>query len=392
VKNMLESVEELSKCVEEREKELKELKDKGIKIVGVIGEGYVQDEIVHALGAVPQHFIKGGEHEAIDDSLKYCPSTNSTFYRAQLSYILSGKEPVYSLADAYIAEAGDWNAENVLMYTHFYKKIMGGEDIQDKWLGIPSDPFKNHSEALEYYVTRTKEMIEWLAPLTGNTLSEEKLREYTVLYNEMRDLLLKISDLRKSPSPPISGLDFITLNHYSYYCEPHRYVNSLKSIYDELKGAEGMSPEDAPRIAIFGCPIALGDYQLPKLVEDLGAVIPIEQYQCSLRHYQRKTAVNGDPIENLCKRYLMITPSPTKYPWGPQFDAWDKYIEDFKVDAVIWYQLMYESTYDYQWVAFRKRMSERGMPTMIIDSEYDMEERIESVRTRLETFIEMIKK
>jgi benzoyl-CoA reductase/2-hydroxyglutaryl-CoA dehydratase subunit BcrC/BadD/HgdB len=299
---------------------------------------------------------------------------------------MSGKSPIYNLLNGVIAEAGDWESEVTMIYTYYHKKF----ELRTKWFGVPGD-YKTRA-ALPYIASELAELGKWLTFLSdGNTLSEEKLSEYVILYNEIRDLLKEISYLRKVDSPPISGLDFIKLNHYSFYCEPHKYVESLKSICQELRDAKGKYPKNAPRIAIFGSPIAQGDYCLPRLIEDAGGAIVIEELCGGLRHYETKTKVDGDLVENLVKRYYGIAPGPMMFPWGQRISLFEKYIRDFRVDGIIWYQLMYQTGFDYERAGVSEKLKEMGIPMLVIDSEYDIEERLESNRTRVETFLEVVR-
>lgn len=382
----MEAIESLSKCIEARPAEFKQLRERGIKIVGLVGSGYIPEELVYSSGAIPQRLIRGGERKTIDASREYCHSCLSTFHKAQIAYLLSGKEPVYNSLDYLIMEAGDWNSEMVGMYVYSFKKIPA------TWLGIPGNP--DFTGSLSYYLTGLAKLREKLEELTGSKASDDKLREYISLYNEMRHLLKEIGHLRKAPSPPISGLDFIRLNHASFYCEPHMYVNSLRSIYDDLKAKEGRCPKDAPRIAIFGCPIAQGDYLLPKLIEDAGGVVVTEELGGGIRRSEGKTQLAGPPLENLARRYYLGRGrDPYKYPWGEELPSvYSKLADDFEVDGIIWYQLMYLVAYARLEYVISGRMRKRGIPMMTIQSEYDLEGRLESCRTRMEAFIEVLRK
>lgn len=381
----MEVMERLSKCAEERPAELKKLRDKGTKIVGTVGLGYVPEELIYASGAIPQRLIKGGEREAIDDAHAYCHTSFSTFHKAQIGYLLGGKEPLYNSLDYLVVEAGDWFSELTGMHVFAERKL------PTTWLGIPGNP--DFSGALSYYLMGLGKLKDKLEELTGNKVSEGKLREYITLYNEMRELLKDISYLRKAPSPPISGLDFIKLNHASFYCEPHKYVDALRPIYEELKGAEGKYPQDAPRIAIFGCPIAQGDYVLPELIEGAGGIIVTEELCGGIRHFESNTKVNGDLMENLARRYYPDRPrDPWKYPWGEELPSmYTKLVEDYNVDGVIWYQLMYMEAFAYLGHIVSNRVKEIGIPTMALQSEYDLGGRLEANKTRVETFIEVVK-
>ena len=64
---------------------------------------------------------------------------------------------------------------------------------------------------------------------------------------------------------------------------------------------------------------------------------------------------------------------------------------DFRVDGIIWYQLMYRSSYDIQSFYFEKLLKkELDIPMLKITSDYDVSER-GPLRTRIETFVEIMK-
>ena len=68
-----------------------------------------------------------------------------------------------------------------------------------------------------------------------------------------------------------------------------------------------------------------------------------------------------------------------------------KLVEDFDVDGVIWYQLMYMVGYSMLEYVVSKRMRRMDIPMMTIQSEHDLEGRVEANRTRIETFVEVVK-
>jgi benzoyl-CoA reductase/2-hydroxyglutaryl-CoA dehydratase subunit BcrC/BadD/HgdB len=381
----VKAMERLSKCIAERPGELKKLKDGGAKVVGTLGLGYVPEELIYACGAVPQRLIKGGRRQPVDEAHAYCHTAFSTFHKAQIGYLLGGKEPLYNSLDYLVVEAGDWFSELAGMHVYAEKRM------PTTWLGIPGN--FDFSGALQYFIKSLEKLRATLEELTGKKLSDEKLKEYILLYNEMRSLLGAISHLRKSPSPPISGLDFIKLNHASFYCEPHAYVDVLRSIYNEMKGAEGVYKSDTPRIAIFGCPIAEGDYVLPQMIEDAGGAIVAEELCGGVRHFESNTVLNGSLMESLAARYYPPYPrDPWKYPWGEDLPSlYTGIVEDYNVKGVIWYQLMYMEAFAYLGHVVGKRLKKLGIPMMTLQSEYDLEGRMEANRTRVETFVEIVR-
>ncbi len=381
----MDAIQKITELIENRSEELAGLKSKGKKIVGIVGMGYMPEELVYAAGGIPQRLMRGGEKGAIDDSRQYSHNCFSTFHKAQIGYLLAGRDPVYTLPDHIVFETGDEHSELAGMHVYAFKQM------PMTWLGIPANP--DYEGAFPYYLKSLSKLKNELEDLTGEKVSDDRLKEYITVYNEIRSLLKKIASLRKAPSPPLSGLDFVKLNHGSYYCEPHEYVELLRSVYDELKEKKEDMPDRIPRIALFGCPVGVGDYALPGLIESLGATIVTEELSGSIRCLKKQTPVNGNLMENLAKRYYEKKREDAYcYPWGEQLTSlFTGLAQEYNADGVIWYQLMYMACHSMLGYKIEKQIKKINIPVMTVHSEYDFESRLEAVKTRVETFIEIIK-
>ena len=74
---------------------------------------------------------------------------------------------------------------------------------------------------------------------------------------------------------------------------------------------------------------------------------------------------------------------------GPRFEYVARLIRDFRVQGVIWYELLGCEFYDQDAFFFENRLREMGIPMLVIESNYD-DVRSGSVRTRLEAFLEVV--
>ena len=142
---------------------------------------------------------------------------------------------------------------------------------------------------------RVKQMLE---EFTGNGISDDVLRRSIEAMNRIKRLLLNIGELRKRPSVPIGGYDFIRLNHASFYWQPDAFEQKLSELYGSLKENQGRFSETAPRILFMGHVVAMGDYVVPKLIEDAGGVIVTEFLDEGMRHCQWDVKTEGDLMKN----------------------------------------------------------------------------------------------
>ncbi len=381
----MDAMRQIEELIEKRSEELSKQKEKGKKIVGIVGLGYTPEELIYAAGAIPQRLLRGGDPAAIDDSRQYSHNCFSTFHKAQIGYLMKGRDQVYTFPDYLVFESGDEHSELAGMHVYSFK------ETPTTWLGVPGNP--DFSDAFPYYLKALSKFKEELESLTGEKVSDERLREYISVYNEIREILKNVAMLRKSDTPPLSGLDFVKLNHASFYCDPHKYVGLLRTVYNELKEKKIDYAENLPRVAVFGCPIGVGDYALLELIESVGAVVVTEELSGSIRCFEKQTEENQKPMKSLAERYYSKKRIDAYcYPWGEELiHLFTGLAGDFKVNGVIWYQLMYMACHSMLGYKIEKQIKKMKIPLTTIHSEYDFESRLEAVKTRIETFIEIIK-
>jgi benzoyl-CoA reductase/2-hydroxyglutaryl-CoA dehydratase subunit BcrC/BadD/HgdB len=207
----------------------------------------------------------------------------------------------------------------------------------------------------------------------------------------MRELLKKISLLRRVSPPLLSALDFIKLNHASFYADPAFMVDFLDSFYHELKDKQQITKTDAPRILLIGPNIGYGDYKILELVEEAGGDIIIEEICEGIRYYWNKIEIKGDINKSLIKGYLVdrVPCAFMRYSTRKRFDFALKLIKDFDVAGIIWYELPCCETYDSESYFFARGMGERNITMLILESDYSTAD-TGQLKTRIEAFIEIL--
>ncbi|GAI84855.1 unnamed protein product, partial [marine sediment metagenome] len=175
-----------------------------------------------------------------------------------------------------------------------------------------------------------------------NKLSDRKLRESADSINKIRDILSKINLLRKKQPPPIGGADFILLNHYSFYGDPEKLLPKLNDLYGQLQKGKSPFPKEAPRLLLAGHVVGVGDYVVPRLIEESGGVIAAEFLDEGMRHCEWNVKTEGDLMRNLGETYYLERTPPSIFQpaWEQRAEIMKKLIRDFNIDGVIWYELL----------------------------------------------------
>ena len=377
----MEAMRRLQKHLGERPLELQRMKEQGVKVIGYTPGGYMPEELVYAAGAVPVGLIRGGSPEPIAESAAYMPRFFDTFCRAQIAYRMSGDDPLYQMVDLLVVPITDNNVRAIADSWDFYS------NVETFRFGVPHD---KEEDAFDYYLEGLHLLKDKLEKVTGNKIEDSKLGEAIALSNSMWESLEKISLLRQSSRPPLSGEEFVRLNHASFYADKPTLIECLQSLYKELKGKEGASPK--ARVLLTGSTLAMGDYKILDLAQRAGAAVVVEEFAEGMRHYWERVNLNGDLMEALADRYFRRRVPPAWFrPSRERIDFVMKLAKDFTVDGIIWYQLMYRESYDMQSFYFQRILEkEMGLRMLKVASDYDAAE-IGPLSTRVETFIETIK-
>jgi benzoyl-CoA reductase/2-hydroxyglutaryl-CoA dehydratase subunit BcrC/BadD/HgdB len=376
--------ERLAIHLKERPSQLLEAKNKGVKIIGYFPGNYVPEELIYASGAVPLCLINGGDSKPAEMALSVVPQVICPFARAQVGERLLGKNPYYSMIDMLVAPITCQHLKKVAEVWEY------NGDLEIFKLGIPHQ--HNNDFELEYFNDRLRALKDRLQAFTGNEITDEKISEAIVLYNRMRELLKNISLLRCTSPSLLSSLDFVKLNHASFYADPAFMVDYLDSVYHELKDKQQVTKTETPKILLIGPSIGYGDYEVLQLVKAAGGDIVIEEICEGVRYYWNKVESKGDLIESLAREYLVdrVPCAFMRYSTRKRLDFALKLIKDFAVSGVIWYELLCCETYDAESYFFSQELGDRNIPMLILESDYSAAN-TGQFRTRIEAFIEILR-
>ena len=379
----METVQELLPHSSTSLANLREMKSRGQKIIGYVPNGYMPEELVYACGAIPVALARGGDADPVAASAACLARFLDPYCRAQIGYRLLKEEPIYQLLDMLVVPITDNHVRAIADSWDFYT------DVEVFRFGVP------HIKAghgFEYYLEGLHLLKRHLESFTGNKITGPKLKDEIDSANKMRRLFKEICLMRRAERPPISGKEFIALNHGSFHTDRHTMLDALQSICETLKVTEPSGPVK-PRVLLAGSTMALGDSKILDLLEDAGASIVIEEFSEGLRNYRQNVAAGDDLMRELAEGYFAKRVSDAFFRGAAKerADFLLNLFKDFKADGVVWYTLMYRESYDVEGYIFHKVLDDLGIPMLILSSDYDISE-TGSFRTRIETFVNTIKK
>ena len=381
---MKEILEKLEKQSNGRPLELIQDKAAGKKVIEYFGD-YVPEQWMTAAGVEDYLIMRGGDPQPPEATLDYMLRFMNPLAASMVGNYLLDLDAVMPIADKIVIQQHD---------SHYGRmcEVLEYKGLPVYKVGVPADYTVDISR--EYYRNELRDFHKMLEELTGKALDDEAVRACYAKTNEINYWLRKIDELRKKDNPPITFSDFIRLNHYTMRVDYDTSIEALKQIYAELENAPGVHAEKAPRILIMGRAVALGDYQVPTIIESAGGAIVTEFLDEAIRPFKCDIPTEGDVVEAYASAmYDNRVPQCIFQPaWETRFEHLKELIKEYRVDGVLWYQLAFDEIYDMEHTCVSKWIAETGVPLMKLESSYEYSrEAIAPLTTRLESFVESLK-
>jgi benzoyl-CoA reductase/2-hydroxyglutaryl-CoA dehydratase subunit BcrC/BadD/HgdB len=377
----LKSLKRLNGAYEERIGQLVRNRKKGKKVVGTFCL-YVPDEIIFAAG-VDRIILCGGRNDTIPAAEEYlprnvCPLVKSSF-GAVVSKDCEGSCacPHFALVDMIVAEA-TCDAKKKM-----YELL--GEHVPTYVLDLPQKP--DSPEALQYFKGELEKFKETMERLTGNRITDVRLRKEIKRSNETRRLFMRLYELRRTDPPPIKGSDVLKILQKQFFLSPDKLQKTLRKVCDEAEGIKTSSGH-GPRIMLSGCPMAGGNTKVPDIIEARGGTIVAEESCTGTRSFENLADEDKGPMAALAERYIKI-PCACMTPNDRRVDSIIEMAGQFRVDGVVYYTLQSCHGYNIERYKVQQVLRKAGIPMLAIETDYSDSD-VEQIGIRVDAFLEML--
>lgn len=361
---------------------VKDLKEKGIPVVGIFCT-YTPIELIHAAGAVAVGLC-GTSDEPIHHAEKHLPKNLCPLIKSSYGFAVSEQCPYFYFADLIVGETTCDGKKKMyelldeLKPTHVMHLPQG----QDK------------SNAYRYWRDELIVLKELLERKFNVKITDEILRAEIKERNLERKVLLDFYELGKLNPSPVSGHEVNELMEsmsFQFDRKSKREfieerTKELKKKYEnELKGTNC----NRPRILITGCPVGGVRDKILKTIEDSGADIVAFENCSGVREKMNFVNENIDPIDALAEKYLnvscsVMTPNPRR------FEALDEMIDEYEIDGVIEVVLQACHTFNIEAHNVKRFVQEKKeKPYLYIETDYSKLD-VGQINTRINAFLEII--
>lgn len=233
-----------------------------------------------------------------------------------------------------------------------------------------------------------------LEEVIGSSITPESLSASIKIFNRNRRLIRRLYDLRRAGKLALSSSQMQHIVKSSMVMDKEVHTALLEQLLDEV------AAKPAPRVR--GVPIYLSGHmcQPPKLalldlIEDCGAVVVGDDLYHGYRYIASDVGETGDPIEALADWYLSRNrkvPCPTRSDAGADWDAFlVQAAGKCKAQGVIILMAKFCEPHMYYYPEIKEAFEKHGISHLLIETEHESMP-LEQFKTRIETFLEIIKR
>ena len=353
-------------------------KEKGGKIIGYYCT-YIPEEVIHAAGILPYRLrATGSTSSELGDT--YASNTTCTFCRHSLDQAMRGE---YKFLDGAIALHGCDHIARMFDAWR-YGKVPTPDSFYIRFLDVP---FKVDTLAVDWMAVQINKFKQSLEEHFQLTITDEALRNSIKVYNEKRQLLRSLYELRKQESPPVTGTEVLGICIAGTSMPVEEFNQLLKQVLDELGGRDGLSNHSARLLIASG---ELEDPAYIQIIEELGGLVVTDLMCFGLRGFCDLVDEDSGPVAALAKRYIQRSIScPRMIDYQRRLDFMKDLVQEFKVDGIIVARMKYCDNWACDGAMIKHQAQEDGLPCLILEREHLMRA-VGQMRTRVQAFLETI--
>jgi benzoyl-CoA reductase subunit C len=366
-------IEQFTQWVEHRHDYAREWKAKtGGKVMGYFCT-YVPEEILHAAGVLPVRIL--GSHEPQDVTEPHIFPMFCPFCRDCLAQGLKGR---FDYLDGIMISQSCLHIRQA--FTSWQKHVPVEFSY---YLNMPHRVRSPHAHT--YLTGELEDFKQSVEKWTGNTITDDGLKESIAVYNDSRDCMRRTWDLRKSDPPPLTGEQAMYLALSQQMTAKEEHTNRLKALLPELESTGGS--QGGIRLMLIGSED--DDLQFIRMVEKVGGMVVTDEHCTGTRYFWNQAVDNGDPLASIAARYLDRPPCPSK-DWEERqriphildmARAWD-------VKGALIIQQKFCDPHELDVVAIKKALEDAGIKTLFL--EFDVTVPVGQFQVRVEAFLEML--
>jgi benzoyl-CoA reductase subunit C len=268
---------------------------------------YVPRELIHAAGMLPVGIMGGGDETEIIRGDAYFQSYICRIPRSTIELGVLGK---LACLDGFLFPA----ICDVIRNLSGMWKIMFPQ-VYAKYIDLPQD---FNQSGFDFYRRDLMELKEDFERISGNKITDEKLKASIAAYNDNRKALEELYNLRAEIPHKVPTHEVYLLMRASNVVEVTEHTQMVRDYMRTVVNADRPF-RDYIRVVISGAFCEQPPLLLVKALESSGCYIVDDDWILGARYNTKDLSLEGDPMDSLVKGYLQNTVSTSsRYEPGDQ--------------------------------------------------------------------------
>lgn len=312
-----------------------------------------------------------------------------------------------SMADAYLSRfncgfcraclqlglEGSYNFLDGIIETNGCDHLRG---MFENWQHAVPRPFFHYirvphlvdQDSLQWFKEEIELLIAALNQHFASGIDDQKLHSAIAMQNKVSSLMRQIYESRWKDDLKIYGHEIMALMVAEGSMPAEDYLQLLDSFNEEIKNRKALDV----RARIFMGGAATDEVSLISELEQLGGLMVADSFCFSGRVFLREAAV-AEPVTRLAEIYLNNLLCPRMFMnYSGRKDYIFNLINRSKADGAVLFHNKFCDLHGIENVKLKMDLEKEGLPVLLLEKEYGAGADIGRIKTRVQAFLEQLKR
>lgn len=341
---------------------------------------YAPAEIIHAAGMLPVALSGGGDRLDIQHADARFGSFICSIVKTTLEMGLRDHLKVF---DGLLFSTICDSARNLcfVMKRNF-------PNLYVDFLHLPHNP--SSAASVDFLAQEYQRLAAELERLGNCEITESKLRESIAVYNRNRALIRSLYDLRGNRPHLLSAWESYVLVRAGNLLPAEEHNSLLQKALEEIP-ARSARPRDSVRVVVEGSFCEQPPLDLIKLIEAAGCYVVGDDLTIGSQWFTEDVPLDAAPLRALAESYIeRAVYSSVRHDFrAPRWEGLATKVKLSRADAVIFLIAKFCEPAYFDYVLFKKKLDEIGVPHLLVEFE-EKQFTFDRVRNEVETFVESL--
>jgi benzoyl-CoA reductase subunit C len=340
---------------------------------------YAPAELVHAAGMLPVQLSGAGDRLDIQHADSRFGSFICSIVKTTLEMAMTGHlEPF----DAFFFSSICDSARNLCFVIK--------RNFPQMYVDFIHLPHSTSTSSVDFLVEEYRRIVAELERLGGVKVGDDAFRSSIALYNQQRSLVRQLYEMRAHNPEQLRGWESYVLVRAGNFLPVEEHIALLSKTLEQLSTRTGKK-RDSIRVVVEGAFCEQPPLEVIRLLEEAGCDIVEDDLTLAQRWFTGDVPLSGDPVRALAESYVENSVySSVRHDFRrPRWEGLGDKIGKTRADAVIFLIAKFCEPAYFDYVLFKKKVEELGLPHLLLEFEEKLFT-FDRLRTEVETFVESL--